>query len=148
MLAVLDASIEDVLHVVAPRVGDDRAIAERARAELHPALEPADDVACGDALGNRAEECVVLEPLRGEPRSTQRLRALLVGVLGPRVGVIHDESAWPAEYLVPNVVRRADGDPAVAGGRLDVEPCECGLGENATVRNCVERDAACEAEVA
>src|SRR5262249_51363489 len=51
-LAVLDPLVQDVLDVLPARVGDDRAMAQRARAVLHPALEPADDVALGDALGN------------------------------------------------------------------------------------------------
>ena len=62
-LAVLDPRVEDVLHVVPARVGDDRAVAERARAELHPPLEPADDVAVGDPLGDVREERVVVQAL-------------------------------------------------------------------------------------
>ena len=64
---MLDPRVEDVLHVVAARVDDDRAVAERARAELHPALEPADDVALGDPLGDGGEELVVVEPLGSKP---------------------------------------------------------------------------------
>jgi hypothetical protein len=41
-LAELDLRVDDVLHLGAPRVSDDRAVAERARPELEPALVPAD----------------------------------------------------------------------------------------------------------
>ena len=44
-LAPLDLAVEDVLHVGAARVAEDRAVAERARPPLHAALEPADDLA-------------------------------------------------------------------------------------------------------
>src|SRR5215207_490461 len=40
-LALLDALVEDLLHVGAARVYYDGAVAEGARAELHPPLEPA-----------------------------------------------------------------------------------------------------------
>ena len=46
-LAELDLLVDDVAHVAAPRIGEDAAIAERARAPFHAALEPADDVAVG-----------------------------------------------------------------------------------------------------
>ena len=146
-LAVLDARVEDVLHVVASRVGDDRAVAERARAELHPSLEPAHDLARGDVLGDRAEQRVVVEQLRLEARAADRAAVVRVRVLGARVRVIHHEAARAAERLVPHVVRGADRDAAVAGRGLDVEPVEGGLGADAAVRDGVERDAAGEAEV-
>ena len=60
-LAVLDAGVEDVLHVRTARVDEDRAVAERTRPELHPALEPADHVAGGDPLGDRGEELLFVE---------------------------------------------------------------------------------------
>ena len=79
-LAVLDARVEDVLHVVPARIGDDRAVAERARAELHPPLEPADDVAVGDPLGDvrrraRRRPCArARSRRRGSPPRPRRRR--------------------------------------------------------------------------
>ncbi len=43
-LPELDLQVHRRLHLAAARVADDRAAAERARAELHPPLEPADHV--------------------------------------------------------------------------------------------------------
>ena len=81
---MLDPRVEDVLHVGAPRVGDDRAVPERARPELHPALEPADDVAGGDPLGDEREERVVVEPLGSRARRADRgCRTLVVEYSGP-----------------------------------------------------------------
>ena len=143
---MLDARVEDVLHVVAARVGDDRAVAERARPELHPPLEPADDVAGGDAFRDCGVE-VVVHASRREPGRSQRSRAFRVRVLRPRVRVLHDEVARPTEHLVPDEIRGADGDAVVARGGLDVQLVERRLSADPTVRDRVERDAAREAEV-
>src|SRR5207237_7052612 len=78
-LAVLDPRVEDVLDLVPPRVGEDRAVAERARAELHPALEPADDVAGGDPLGAERTELLLVEVLALDPGGPERGGALVVG---------------------------------------------------------------------
>src|SRR5947208_6397307 len=44
-LAKLDAGVDDLTHIRSPRVGDDAAIAECARAPFHASLKPADDSA-------------------------------------------------------------------------------------------------------
>jgi hypothetical protein len=56
-LAVLDARVENILHVGQAGMGDDRAIAERARAPLHAPLKPADHIAGRDLLGTFFEQC-------------------------------------------------------------------------------------------
>ena len=144
---MLDPRVEDVLHVVPPRIDDDRAVAERARAELHPALEPADDVAVGDPPGDVVEELRVVHPLGLEARGADRGLGLGVGELRAGVRVLHHEPARLAELLVPDVVRGADRDPGVAGRRLHVHALELGLRADAPVRDGVQRDAAREAEV-
>src|ERR1700736_4594296 len=47
-LAPFDLLVEDRLHIGAPRISENRAIAERSRAPLHSALKPADDLPFGD----------------------------------------------------------------------------------------------------
>src|SRR5207249_2323253 len=47
-LPPFDLSVENSLHIGAPRIADDRAVAKRARTPLHPALEPAEDGASSD----------------------------------------------------------------------------------------------------
>ncbi len=143
---MLDPRVEDVLHVLPPRVGDDRAVAERTWPELHPPLEPADDVAGGDPLGHVDEELAVVEPAGVEPRDRQRARALFVRVGGSRGGVLHHEPARMAELLVPDVVGGADGDARVAGRRLDEHLLERRLRPDPPVRDRVQRDAAREAD--
>src|SRR6185436_3851634 len=45
-----------LLHLGISCVADDAAVAERPRAELHPALEPADDLALGQPGGDHATQ--------------------------------------------------------------------------------------------
>ena len=54
-LAMLDAGVENVLHVGQAGMRNDRAIAQRTRAPFHPALKPADHIAGGDLVGHLVE---------------------------------------------------------------------------------------------
>ena len=51
LLAMLDAGIQDVLHIGAARIGDNAAIAKRPRSPFHPALKPAQHVAVSHNFG-------------------------------------------------------------------------------------------------
>ncbi len=139
---MLDARVEDVLHVVATRVGQDRAVAERAWPELDPPLEPADDAAVGEHVGRALDDLVGVEFLEREPRALDRGPQPLRGVLRAPVRVIHAERARGAELRVVHVIRRAHARAAVVGGRLDVEIGERGLVEDLPVHDAVEGDAA------
>ena len=59
--AVLDAAIQNVLHLRAARIGQNAAIAERARAPFGAALKPADDFSRGDVLRRGPEQCGFVE---------------------------------------------------------------------------------------
>lgn len=61
--------------------------------------------------------------------------------------VAHHEAPGPAELLVPDVVRSADGGAGVARRGLHVEFVERRLWEDAPVRDRVERHPAREAEI-
>ena len=115
--------------------------------ELHPSLEPADDVAGGDSLGDEREERVVVEPLGLDLCGRQRCLEFLVVVGRPGVGVAHHVPAGRAEDLVPDVEGSADRRPRVAGSRLHVELFERCLRPDAPVRDRVQRDATRQAEV-
>ena len=75
-LAELDLQVHHRLHLRRPRVADDRAAAERARAELHPALKQADDLFLrhqrGDAIGQLGRL------VRGAPCSRSRRRSAAI----------------------------------------------------------------------
>ncbi len=146
--AVFRARIERLLRLCAPRVGDDRAMAERARAELHPALEPADDVARHDPLGEQRQQRVVLEPFCRKTRLLDRVGDLGVVVLGSRECMPHHEATRLSKLLVPDDVRGSHGGARVARRGRDVELLEPRLVANAAVRHGVERHATREAEPA
>ena len=61
-LALLDARVELVLDGDVAGVGQDRPVAERARAHLEAALEPADDLALGQAPRHLGDELRLAEP--------------------------------------------------------------------------------------
>src|SRR5262249_33254709 len=54
--SALNFQIEDVLHVTAPWVAEDRAITKCPRSPLHAALEPTDDQTLGNGTGGRFNE--------------------------------------------------------------------------------------------
>ena len=60
-----DLRIQDVLHVRAARITDNRAIAERARAPFEPALEPADNIPFGDMIGCPLGQRLIIKALHG-----------------------------------------------------------------------------------
>ena len=82
-LALLDPSIQDVLHLSATRVDDDAAIAESPRPKLHPALEPTNDLPISDSLRRCLRELTVAQftPLKIAP--SHHTVDLPVGKLGP-----------------------------------------------------------------
>src|SRR5206468_7741405 len=74
-LAELDLDVDDVLHVLAARVGDDRAVPERARAPLEASVVPADDVAALQGLDGLVQGAlVVVEPAEAPAAGAQRVR--------------------------------------------------------------------------
>src|ERR1700733_1832820 len=54
--AMLDAAIENVFHVGPPRISDDAAITQRARAPLGASLKPAQNFPLGDDRGGTLAE--------------------------------------------------------------------------------------------
>ncbi len=60
-LAVLDAAIQDVLHLRPARVGQNAAIAERARAPFRGALKPAHDFSRRNMDGGRFDKSGLVE---------------------------------------------------------------------------------------
>src|SRR5262245_21707337 len=85
-LTVLDLVVEPLLGVLAARIGQDRPVAERSRAGLHSALEPADDLAGGDRGRGGVDD--VGFPAELQPGLPQRGLDLLVGELRPEEDVV------------------------------------------------------------
>ena len=132
--AALDLEVEDILHVGAARIAQDRTVAKRARPPLHAALEPADHLALGDRLrGVTAERRLVGDALDRAARRIEvgaargdRRGDLLRRGRRPPVGMIHHE--MPARLAVvqcvPGREGRADRPARIAAGRLDVDLLE------------------------
>ena len=63
-LAVLDAAVENVLHFRAARIGQNAAIAQRARAPFRRALKPAHDFSVGDVARRSPRQSAVSSSCR------------------------------------------------------------------------------------
>ena len=153
-LAVLDLEVHDRLHRGRARVADDRAVAERARAELHAPLQESDDVAVGDRTGDALGARRAGEPLVRDSRARRATpRPRRSPKRGPRYAPLHPVVdavgvARVVEDLVPAVQRGAEGAAGVAGRGLDPDPLERSLAQQHAVGDAVERDAAGQAGVA
>ena len=147
-LAELDLEVHRRLHLRRPRIAEDAARAERARPELHPALEPADDLLRFQQIGDARRRVGVARRRDGTSRrrgrGTRRSRS--------------DENAGPrklpcwrsiepvcprlVEQLVPDEQRRAQRAAGVAGRRLNPDVVERPLAQQPAVGHAVERHAA------
>ena len=100
-LAVLDLEVEVLLHRGRARIAEDRARAERARAELHAALEPADGLFVGQRLRGRLDHRGFVEHRefragRGQPALDLFLRIMRAEIgAGHAVGAIASVRGWP-----------------------------------------------------
>ena len=146
MLTVFDAAVEDVLHVGAARVGQDAAVAEGARAELHAALEPAEDFAFGDLPRGGVEELSLIHAMADYARGFHLFADLSATEFGAVIGVLHDEAAGFVQDLVPDIGRGSDGRAGIVRSRLHVKFTEGRLLEDLAVGGAVEGAASGEAE--
>ena len=151
-LAELDLEVHRRLHLGVARVAQQTPRAKRAGAKLHPTLEPADDLAVGQMLGDRiAQGFVVLKSLeRGVDRSEEPLD-LGVGVTrakegaGLTVGLGRGPGIF--EKLMVDQESHAERPAGIPSGWLDPEPLERAFAEDQAVRHAVERDPSSQAEV-
>ena len=76
--AVFDLEVELLLHGRGARIAEDRTRAERARAELHAALEPSDRLLRGEGIGCFLDHLRLGH--RGEARAGRREPLLGLGL--------------------------------------------------------------------
>src|SRR5260370_6458350 len=120
--------VENGLHIRAPRITEDRTVAERARAPFHPPLKPAEDSTFGNRLRcATAEFLLVVDYLHRTIRPRDRFAALGekphdLGLrkLRPPECVIHDKRPGTSEPM-PNDVGRANRAPSISSGGLHVD---------------------------
>ena len=145
-LAELDARVQRVLHVGAARIGEDAAAPERARAELHAPLEPADDLAVGDRARRAVDQFGLAEPLERDAAAPARVVSRRSPELRAVVDVPHDEVPRLLQHLVPDVQRGANRGAGIVRGRLNVDVLERRPLEDHAVGDAVQGHAACEAD--
>ena len=152
-LAELDLEVHRRLHRRRPGVAQDAPGAQGPRAELHPALEPADDLAVGQQAGDVLEQLGLVVANRWpRPPCPARNRAISsVLKRGPRklplLGVAAVGVARLLQELMPDEQGRAQRAAGVAGRGLDPEVVERPLAEQPAVGHAVERDAAGQDQV-
>src|SRR6185295_15172682 len=88
-----DLQVERLLHRRRARVAENRARAERARAELHAALEPAERRAFGERACAGADQRPVVQRLEHRAGATQAALDLLGAELRPEVAAAHGVQA-------------------------------------------------------
>src|SRR5262249_30544938 len=146
-LAILDPQVERLLHVGAARVGDDRAGAERARAELHAALEPADRVAGDETVDGTGNHRVVRAALERGTGGCEPLLDLALSKGRTEIAAGHGVGAVAAVHVARLAgvkmigrERSADGSAGVACRRLNPDALEGAVAQQLAVAHAVERD--------
>src|SRR6185312_3472077 len=87
--AAFDLLVQDLLHIAATRIAEDRAISERARTPLHAPLKPADHLALRDLLRDaRAQRGRVGHMLCATARALEVAVALRDGGLDLAIAVL------------------------------------------------------------
>ncbi len=148
--AVLDAAIQNFLHFRAARIGENAAIAQRARSPFRSTLKPAHDFSGGDVARGCFDQrrFVEVRNLR-VPRSNgdiNRFAHFRRRVLRAPIGVVHGEFARAAQNLMVNSKGGADGETCVARGGLHVNAFERTRVENLSVGNAIEGNATSQAQ--
>ena len=115
--ALLDLGVEDIAHVGAARIGEDGAVAERARPHLETTLEPADDLAVGQVLGHTRQQLVLGHAPVAQAGILQGLDDLLVAVGLAVERVRQFKAARVTERLVVVPQRTAERRPGVGSAR-------------------------------
>ena len=145
-LPELDLHVQRVPHLGVPRIGEDAASPEGTGPELHPALEPSDDVAVGDETRGLPHDVGVREhPVRG-PGAVEVPADLRVVVFRPEIRVRPRRTARLLAQGVVDVVGDPHRSAGVAGRGLHEQLLEGCLADHAPVGDAVQGDAAGHAE--
>ena len=147
--AVFDAPVEDFLHLRTARVGDNAAIAKRARTPFGAALKPAEDFSIRDDRGGTLRQLFFVQFGDRIAVACQAIRLdrppdFFARIARPPVSVVHYKRARLAENLMPNIKCRADRQSRVSGRRLHINLFErCGF-KDLSIRHAIESHAARE----
>src|SRR5437016_1720263 len=111
-------------HITAARVCEKAASTERARAQLHSALEPADNGTVRDHARQSWKENIIGQRLVFQPGIIEGRATFIVCKPWPPISMAHDKAAGLIEQLVPNVVRGPDRASSIPRRGLDKEILE------------------------
>ena len=144
----LDALVDNVLDFQPERRSENGAVAQRARADLEPALEPPDDFAVGEIAGHAWQKLMLAHPLIAKTCVFERSPDLVVAELRADEGMRHTEVAIVPEGLVVVPEGAAEWSAGVGGARRYPDVFEVGVLEQARIGNAVECYTAAQAQVA
>src|SRR5579864_9111686 len=91
--AMLNAAVQNIFHLYAARVGQDAAVAERARSKLHASLKPARDFSSSQCVGGLVNERVFIEPIVNRTGTVEFIADLAVAIFGSEIDVAHNKRA-------------------------------------------------------
>src|SRR5580704_1214813 len=148
---MLDALIQNIFHFGAAWIGQDAAVAERARSPLRAALIPAKNFAVSQFARCCVDHTVFIQFLNFDsivPRSAlgDRARNLRSRKSRAPSHVLHHEGARPAENRMLDGKRSADRQASIARSRLHVYALEWRVLEHLSVRHAIESHSAREAQ--
>src|SRR5262249_26533596 len=140
------------LHARRARVAEDATGAQRPRAELHAAVEPADHLAVGQRPRYVGQQVALArERPAGRLRPLEEATHLLVGQARPEqaalLRALTARGPRLLQKLVPDEHGSAEGAAGVAGRGLYPDGLERPLAQQPAVGDAVEGDAAGEDEV-
>src|SRR5207249_6911475 len=149
-LAEFNLEVHHLLHLRGLRIANDRATAQCARAKLHPALEPANDLLVFDQVGNFFGNLLFAEFDKGRLLLRQKPANLLWRKCWPQVRAVLRilapvRPALLAKILVPAKQGSAQGATGISRRRLNPNIIEDSLAQDAAVCDAVKRNATCQA---
>ena len=148
---IFDLQIERPLHFAVARVAENGAVAERARSELHAALEPADGTAIGERLRRPLEQRgFILHDLKVSALGGERRRMSSSSYDGPRYAPDIPSPALGLRATFVIVIghkRGAERAAGIARGRLHPDLLEFAVAQDFAIGDTIERHAAGQAEI-
>src|SRR6516165_2780246 len=150
--AVFDLEIEFLLHFRIARIAEDRAIAERTRAEFHAPLEPADGLPVGKGACCPREHLIARH---GREARTYGRKPGLYFVLiefGTDIGSDHTvrsigDSAWPIGVKMVDRECGSERAARITGSRLNPDIVDRPVSEDLAIDHTIERHSSSKTQI-
>src|SRR6266404_5558476 len=133
--SLFNACVQDVLHFSAARIDYDRSIAERARPELHPPLEPPDNQTAGDIARGAPCRFLISQGFVFQAAAIEFRADLAVAKLRSGVRSLHHFNARLSQQLIPNLITDSQRCAAVARRGLHKHPLKGSVEQNLSVHH-------------